>query len=113
MKFGMSKTEETVNTCIIIVEVNRDDELLVIGTLADSVHEVFEFENAQIEPPPRIGTILDTEFIRGMGKRGEEFIIILDIDRILTQQELSDIQTPDQGTPKNSAKDDIPEKGDA
>ncbi|MDP2690319.1 MAG: chemotaxis protein CheW [Deltaproteobacteria bacterium] len=89
LKFGMSATGQTVNTCIIIVEINLDGERLVLGALADSVQEVIELEPGQIEPPPRLGTRLSTEFIRGMGKRDEQFIIILEIDRIFSTDELS------------------------
>jgi purine-binding chemotaxis protein CheW len=89
LKFGMPATPKTVNTCVIIVEVTVDDEALVLGAMADSVQEVLDLEQNQIEPAPRIGTRLNTEFIRGMGKRGEEFIIILDIDRVFSSTELS------------------------
>lgn len=89
LKFGMTKTDKTVNTCVIIVEINLEGERIVIGALADSVQEVIELEPGQIEPPPRIGTRLKTEFIKGMGKRDDHFIIILDIDRIFSSDELS------------------------
>ncbi|OGP21013.1 MAG: chemotaxis protein CheW [Deltaproteobacteria bacterium GWA2_55_10] len=88
LKFGMSRTEQTVNTCIIIVEINLDEERLILGALADSVQEVIDLEPGQIEPAPRIGTRLNTAFIKGMGKRDEQFIIILDIDRIFSMDEL-------------------------
>lgn len=80
-KFGMSPTEKTVNTCVIIVELVLEGETVVVGAMADSVCEVIDLESAQIEPAPRIGTSLNTEFIKGMGKHNEIFIIILDIDR--------------------------------
>jgi purine-binding chemotaxis protein CheW len=89
LKFGLPITEKTVNTCIIITEVEIEGETLVLGAMADSVQEVLDLEPDQIEAPPRIGTKLNIDFIRGMGKRGEEFIIILDIDYIFSQQELS------------------------
>lgn len=89
LKFGMSMTEATVNTCIIIVEVALDSETTILGALADSVQEVIELEPGQIEPPPRIGTRLRTEFIRGMGKRNDQFVIILDIDSVFSAEELS------------------------
>jgi purine-binding chemotaxis protein CheW len=110
-KFGMSKTERTVDTCIIIVEVSLDGETTVIGALADSVQEVFELEPDQIEPPPRIGTYLRTDFIKGMGKRESEFIIILDIDKVFSTDELALVQ--DAGgaapSPKEAEKMDLPE----
>lgn len=89
LKFGMSRTERTVNTCSIIVEINIDGEQIILGALADSVQEVIELEPGQIEPPPKIGTRLKTEFIKGMGKRDEQFIIILDIDKIFSSDELA------------------------
>jgi purine-binding chemotaxis protein CheW len=92
LKFGMTETSKTVNTCAIIVEVSLDGEATVIGALADSVQEVFDFEPDQIEPAPKIGTKLKTEFIRGMGKRDEEFVIILDIDRVFSADELATVQ---------------------
>ncbi|AJE02938.1 chemotaxis protein CheW [Geobacter pickeringii] len=89
LKFGMSETEKTISTCTIVVEVAAEGETIVVGALADSVQEVFELEPAQIEPAPRIGTKLDTDFILGMGKHGEQFIMILDIDRVFTADEMA------------------------
>jgi purine-binding chemotaxis protein CheW len=90
LKFGMPRTESTVNTCIIIVEVALEGERLMLGALADSVQEVMDLEEAQIEPPPRIGTSVRTDFIRGIGKRGEDFVMILDIDRVFSAEDLPD-----------------------
>jgi len=89
LKFGMTETERTVNTCIIVVEVNMEDETIVLGSLADSVQEVIEMEPQQIEAAPHIGTHLNTEFIKGMGKHDGRFVMILDIDRIFSAQEIS------------------------
>lgn len=86
--FEMSKTESTRNTCIVVVEVMLDGESAVIGALADSVEEVLDLEPEQIEPAPRIGTRIRTDFIRGMGKRDAQFIMILDIDRVFSAEEL-------------------------
>ena len=91
LKFGLDETERTVNTCIIVVEIAVGDETLVLGMLADSVQEVFELEPENIEPAPRIGMKLDTAFIRGMGKHGDTFIIILDIDRVFSAADLTGI----------------------
>jgi purine-binding chemotaxis protein CheW len=92
LKFGMSQTEKTVNTCIIIVEITLDGETTILGALADSVQEVVELGPGQIEPAPKIGTRLNTEFIRGMGKRDEHFVIILDIDKVFSVSELTLVQ---------------------
>lgn len=92
LKFNMSKTEKTVNTCIIILEITQDDGVSVMGALADSVQEVMELEPGQIEPPPRIGAKLRSDFLRGMGKQNGKFIMILDINKIFSASELSGLQ---------------------
>ncbi len=92
LKFGMSRTEKTVNTCIVVVEVITEGETTVLGALADSVQEVIELEPAQIEPAPRIGTKLRTDFIMGMGKHDGKFIMILDIDKVFSSDEIALVQ---------------------
>jgi purine-binding chemotaxis protein CheW len=84
LKLGLTQTEKTVDTCVVITEVDVDGEKTVLGALADSVQEVIEMDASQIMPPPRMGTRIDTEVIRGMGKRDDHFLIILDIDRVFT-----------------------------
>ncbi len=81
-KLGISVMEETADTCIVIVEVNRDGDMLQMGVLADSVREVLHLDPDQIEPPPKVGTKLNPEFIRGIGKQDDHFVIILDIDKM-------------------------------
>ena len=88
LKFGMSATEQTINTCIIVVEVTLDGDTTVLGALADSVQEVVEMEPELIEPAPHIGTRLNTDFIKGMGKHEDQFVMILDIDRVFKAKEL-------------------------
>ena len=93
LKFGMEMTDKTVNTCVIIVEITLDNELTLIGALADSVQEVMDLDSEHIEPPPKLGTQLNSEVIKGMGKRGDEFIIILDIERIFSMDEMMLLQS--------------------
>ena len=92
LKFGMPATMQTVNTCIIVAEVQMEDEIIVLGALADSVQEVVEMEPEQIKAAPHIGTHLNTDYIKGMGKLGDRFIMILDIDRVFTTEELTNVQ---------------------
>lgn len=92
LKFGLTQTEKTVDTCIIVVEVLFEKENTIIGALVDSVQEVFELEPDQIEPAPRIGINLDTEFIKGMGKKDDHFIIILDIDKVFSAEVIGSIE---------------------
>jgi purine-binding chemotaxis protein CheW len=92
LKFGMTKTEKSVNTCVIIVEVSVDGETTVLGCLADSVQEVLDLDAGQIEPAPKIGSTVYHDFIRGMGKHNEQFIIILDVDKVFSTEELALVQ---------------------
>jgi len=92
LKFNMPAQDRTVDTCIVVVEIMIDREQTVLGALVDSVQEVFELEPSQVEPAPRIGTKLNTDFILGMGKRDDRFVIILDIDKVFSTEEL-DIAT--------------------
>ncbi len=89
LKFGLSRTENTLDTRIIVMELSLEGEVVVLGTLADSVNEVIDLEPNQIEPPPKIGMRWRTEFIKGIGKRNDLFIIILDIDRVFSTDELA------------------------
>lgn len=93
LKFGMSRTEQTVNTCIIVAEVNMGSDIVVLGALADSVQEVVEMEPECIEPAPHIGTKMNTEFIKGMGKHDDGFVMILDIDKVFSADEIADISS--------------------
>lgn len=92
LKFGMTVTEKTVNTCIIIVEVTLDGDSMLLGALADSVQEVMDLEPDQIEPAPKIGTRFRTDFIKGMGKHDTKFIMLLDIDKVFSADELAQVQ---------------------
>jgi purine-binding chemotaxis protein CheW len=85
------------------VEVTVDNETTILGALADSVQEVLDLEPGHIEPAPKIGTRLNTEFIKGMGKRDSRFIIILDIDKIFSTDELAMVQqTQTDGRPETA-----------
>jgi purine-binding chemotaxis protein CheW len=88
LKFGMSKTEKTLDTCIVIVEVELDGEFTTIGALVDGVEEVLEMDPGRIEPPPRLGTKIHSRFMKGIGKLEEQFVIILNADLLFTAEEL-------------------------
>ncbi len=95
LKFGLAEPTPLKNACIVIVEVHLDGEQTILGILVDAVQEVISFEPDQIDPPPRIGTRLKTEFIKGMGKKDEEFIIILETGKVFSAQELAVVQATD------------------
>jgi purine-binding chemotaxis protein CheW len=89
LKFGLPQLPDGVNTRIIVMELELDREAVVLGGVADSVHEVIELEPGSIDPPPRIAMRWRSEFIQGMGKRGDDFIIILDLNRAFSSDELA------------------------
>jgi purine-binding chemotaxis protein CheW len=89
LKFGMGEVEATLDTRIIILEVkDLDGEIIVMGALADSVHEVTELNADDVESAPRLGTSWNNDFIAGIAKRNGQFIVILDIDYVFTSTEL-------------------------
>jgi len=90
-KFGMPAAERTINTCIIITEVEVEGAQTVIGAMADSVSEVFDLDASQVEPPPSIGSQVRADFLRGMGKHDDQFLLLLDIDNVFSLAELSSI----------------------
>ncbi len=92
LKFNLENTERTVNTCIIITEVIIENEKAIMGALADSVQEVFEIHSKDIEPPPKMGATINTEFIQGMARHDDKFIIIIDVNRVFSMEELSIVQ---------------------
>lgn len=97
LKFGMTRTEKTIDTCVIIIDLDIDGQDTLLGALADSVQEVLSIEPDQILSPPKIGTRLNTDFIKGMGKKDDEFVIIIDIDKIFSLEEVTDFQTHEDG----------------
>ncbi len=99
LKFGMASADNTANTRIIVLELELDGETLVLGALADSVKDVVELEKSLIEDPPRIGSRWKTEFIKGIGKLNDEFIIILDIDKIFSSDELARVESASSEAP--------------
>lgn len=86
LKFGLDEAEHTEQTCIIVVDVGRE-----IGIIVDTVSEVLDVQGEAIEPPPSMGGAVDTAFILGMGKVGEDVKILLDIDKVLTNNELDSV----------------------
>jgi len=91
--FGMPEAERTVHSSIIILEVDTEDGQITIGALVDAVREVIDIREEEIAPPPRIGSGLSTEYIMGMGKHDDEFLIILDVDRVFSVEGLLEEQT--------------------
>ena len=89
IKFEMEETVYTTNTCILVLDINMNGESVHVGALVDSVQEVLEFDDRQIQPPPSIGTKYKSEFIEGMAKINDDFIMILNMDMVFSTEELS------------------------
>jgi len=89
LKFGMEETPVAKDTAIIVLDVEGTEGSVIVGALADAVHEVVEIAADKVESAPRFGTKLAAEFIKGVGKRDDAFIIILDIDRIFNSDEVA------------------------
>ena len=93
MKLGMSPIELTPNTCILVLDIDYNNDSLHIGGLVDSVQEVLEIEPEQILPPPNIGINYHSEFIYGMYKFSEEqFIMLLDMDKLFSTEDLKEMK---------------------
>lgn len=88
-KFGMQPQKDTVDTCIIIVEVAVNGEPSAIGGLVDSVREVLDIPKEKMEPAPPMGAAVDSSFIKGMARVDDEFIIVIDMEKVFSTEELA------------------------
>lgn len=92
IKFGMSPTTYTGNTCIVVMDIELDSESVHVGALVDSVQAVIEIDDNQILPPPSIGHKYRSEFIDGVANINESFIMILNMDEVFSTDELISMQ---------------------
>lgn len=90
-KFGMEAREDTERTCIVVVQVAWSAGTVIMGMLVDEVSEVLNVTHGQIEAPPSFGASVDTEFILGMGKVGQKVVLLLDMDKVLANEEIEAI----------------------
>lgn len=98
VRFGHSPVEHTRRTCIVILETRNNGERQDIGVVVDAVNEVIEIPDDQIEPPPRFGTHIACEYISGMAKVNGHFVVLLDLEKILSMDDLaqlSDLTQPE------------------
>ena len=98
LRFGLPPGSDTVNTRIIVMELEVEGEVAVLGGIADSVHEVIELEAGAITPPPQIAMRWRADFIQGMGRRGEDFIILLDVNAVFSSQAAALVNESASGT---------------
>jgi len=88
-RFGRSATQITRRTCIVIIEVPTGEEKHDIGVVVDAVSEVLEIPSGEIEPAPAFGAKIRTDFIQGMGKVNGKFVILLDVGKVLSVDEIA------------------------
>jgi purine-binding chemotaxis protein CheW len=88
-RFGKPASAVGKRTCIVIVEMAGAEQRRVIGIVVDAVNAVVDIATADIEAPPRIGARIRSDFIHGMGKINDKFVVLLDVDHILSQAELA------------------------
>jgi purine-binding chemotaxis protein CheW len=88
LRLGMPRQEDTDRTCIIVVQIAGNTNEVAMGIIIDEVSEVVNIDKGQIEDPPSFGANVDTDFILGMAKVGQKVLIMLDIDRVLSGNEI-------------------------
>lgn len=91
-RLGQQSSEITKRSCIVLVQVDFHEDAQLLGMLVDAVDEILEIPEANIMPPPDFGADIRTDFIQAMGRVGDEFIILLNINRVLSVKELSQLK---------------------
>lgn len=103
-KFGMAISPSTIDTRIVVIEIDLDGDLTTVGLLADKVYEVTDIAAAALEETPRIGMTWRREYIDCIGKRGSDFIVVLDIATIFSARtRLKPESGADAGAARNAA----------
>jgi len=90
-RFGRGPAGTSKKTCVVIVDAQRDGERAELGLMVDAVSEVISLDPSQIEPPPQFGGSTRRDFIAGMGKRGERFVVLLDPERAFDIGEMASL----------------------
>ena len=90
-RFGGKRSEISRRTCIVIIELSENDERQDVGVVVDAVSEVLEIPASEIEPPPSFGARIRADFIRGMGKVNGRFVIILEVAKVLSVDEIASL----------------------
>lgn len=92
LRFGMEKNEYNERTCIVVVEIEGETSTIMIGIVVDTVSEVLNIKEDDIEDTPTFGTSLNTDYILGMAKTEGRVKILLDIDRVLNRSEIQELK---------------------
>ena len=109
VKFGLPESAPSKSTCIVIIEAEMEAERMIMGILADSVSQVVDLPSSEIQPPPSFGTRVRVDYLVGMGRAGKKFVLILDVDKVLSADEVLAAVSSTAPVPDNEA----PMPGDA
>ena len=93
VRFGKAPVPVSRRTCVVILEVAEAGDTAVLGVVVDNVSEVLEIAENEIDPAPAFGSGIRTDFIKGVGKPGGTFVLLLDADRVLSVEEMGDLAT--------------------
>jgi purine-binding chemotaxis protein CheW len=93
LKFSLPAMDYTERTCIIVIEITRENGHILLGILVDSVSEVLNIKGGDIEETPNFGTRLNTDYILGMAKAGGKIKILLDIDKVMNADDMAALET--------------------
>ncbi len=92
LKFGLDVGEDTVDTSIIVLRIHMEGKEMEIGALVDAVEEVMELSESDMEPAPKLGSDLKIKFMEGMVKNDDKFIMILNMDKVFSGEDLQNVQ---------------------
>jgi purine-binding chemotaxis protein CheW len=92
VKFGLDRTEDSIHTCIMVLNIAMENQSITLGALVDAVQEVLEIEPARIQPAPSIGSKYKSEFIDGMVKLNDDFIMLLNLNKVFSSDEMFVLQ---------------------
>jgi purine-binding chemotaxis protein CheW len=98
MKFDMEHKEDSKHTCIIVLQVLSDERIVTIGAVVDEVSDVLDLTQDELQPAPQFGSALDTHMIIGIGHTKDRVIMILDVDKLLSSEEIFSLKDATQQT---------------
>ena len=93
LKLGMEQKEADTNTCIIVLEINKESEVVETGLVVDNVQSVIEIQKEEIKDPPSIGMNINSDYIQGMVEQNNKFIMLLNVDKVLSSGEIIKLQS--------------------
>jgi len=104
VRFGLAERPVTKTTCIIIVEWQRETQNMMMGVIADAVSQVMDIAAGDIQAAPSFGTRVNVDYLQGMAQLGKKFALLLDIDRVLYEEDTTNLREASSGVEKTKSK---------